>query len=329
MTEAQLARRYTDRALRLILLGNGQAEDARRELRKLSGELRQLLAGVDVSSMGRRVLGGLLRDVEAAVAGRYAAIASAQLAAATELIGIEAAWAQRVSGFPRSPSARTLSTLSSGLLIFGTPLELEWRRNRDGLILRASGVIREAAAGQIPPESVLGQILGTGQRGREAGGLIQTAARGADATAHTTVTQAATDARMATWKTNGVNAFQFWAVLDERTTAGCALRHGLVYTLDTLQPIGHDVPLDRAPARHYRCRSILLPMAYDTDIPIPADGGRSTFRDYFDGLSEAEQERIFGVGRAQLFRDGVITQTDLVNQSGRLLTLRELREVSP
>lgn len=42
-------------------------------------------------------------------------------------------------------------------------------------------------------------------------------------------------------------------------------------------------------------------------------------------MSAAEQERLFGAGRADLFRRGVITQRDLVAQDGRFLTLEELR----
>lgn len=324
-TQAAIARRYTERALQLIRVGNGQAADVRQALRALAGELRQLLAGVEVDALSRRALRALLADIEAAVAGRYRDIANQQLAAAAELIAIEAEWAQQASDFPRRPSDRALTQLAAGLLIFGNPLADLWARQGQDLALRIAGATREAAAGQAPPDALLSRVLGSGPAGRETGGLIQAAARHADALVHTTVAEAATDARKATWKANGVNAFRWHAVLDEKTTAGCALRHGLVYDIDTLDPINHDVPIEREPPRHYRCRSILLPMAYAADIPVPPDGGQSTFREYFDGLTEAEQDRLFGQGRADLFRRGVITQSDLVNQAGRVLTLRELR----
>lgn len=324
-TQAAIARRYTDRALQLIRVGNGQAADVRRELRTLATELRQLLAGVDVSALGKRALGALLRDVEAAIAGRYLAIANQQLAAAAEIIAIEAEWARRASEFRRRPSDAAMREAINGLSIFGVPLSEVWQRNGGDLSIRTAGVIRETAAGQAPSDALLRRVLGSGPAGRETGGLIQAAARHADALVHTTVAEATTDARLATWKANGVNAFRWHAVLDENTTAGCALRHGLVYTIDTLEPVNHNIPIEREPPRHYRCRSILLPMAYADDIPVPPDGGQSTFREYFDGLTEAEQDRLFGQGRADLFRRGIITQSDLVGQSGQVLTLRELR----
>lgn len=255
------------------------------------------------------------------------AIADQQLAAAAEIVAIEAAWSQRASEFPRPASERAIDSAAQNILIFGIPLALAWAHNRDDLARRASGIVREVAAGQAPPETLLPRILGTGPAGRETGGLIQQAARNADALVHTTVSEAATDARLPVWKANGVNAFRWHAVLDEKTTAGCALRHGLLYELDTLEPIRHSVPIEREPPRHYRCRSLLLPMAYADDIPMPEDGGQSTFREYFDSLTEAEQDRLFGQGRADLFRRGVITQGDLVAQNGRVLSLAELREI--
>lgn len=327
-TQAEIARRYTDRALQLIRASNGQVDNVRSELRLLAAELRTLLAGVDVVGLSRRELTTLLRDLDAIVAGRFAAITAQQVAAAAELAQIETAWAQRASDFRRQASQRSIGRAASGLLIFGVPLADAWASQRNDLATRAAGVIREAAAGQAPPENVLPRILGAGPRGREGGGVIQQAALHADTLVHTTVAEATTDARLATWKANGVNAFQWHAVLDENTTAGCALRHGLLYTLDTLEPIRHTIPIERKPPRHYRCRSILLPMAYADDIPMPEDGGQGRFREYFDGLTAAEQDRLFGQGRADLYRRGIITQSDLIGQQGQVLTLAELRAMN-
>jgi hypothetical protein len=50
-----------------------------------------------------------------------------------------------------------------------------------------------------------------------------------------------------------------------------------------------------------------------------------SFEDFIRGLSPEEQDDILGDGRADLWRRGVITKADLVNQRGRVLTLRELR----
>lgn len=324
-SEATLARLYTERALRLIRLGNGQAEEVRRELIGLSIEIRGLLAGTASSGLSRRALDALLRDIDAVIATRFSVIAEQQASTAAQLAVIEAAWAQRTSAFSVATSERTAARIAESVMIFGIPLAIAWRRQGEELAMRVSGAVRDAATRQMPSEALLGRVLGQGRRGRETGGLLQQAEQHAAALAHTTVAQITNDARIATWKANGVNAFRWHAVLDEKTTAGCALRNGLLYDIDTLAPIRHDVPIERRPPRHWRCRSILLPMAYADDIPMPPDGGQSTFREYFDGLTEAEQDHLFGRGRAALFRRGVITQADLVGQGGQVLSLEELR----
>jgi len=321
---AAIAKLYTDRALQLIRLGNGQSLSVRTELRKLASGLRVLLDGQALPAMRKRELTALLKKIEALIAERFDVVSEQQSAAAEELASIEAAWASEASGFDVDIDEGTLNGIASGLLIFGVPLAVMWSRQRDDLVTRVAGAVREVAAGAAAPETLLPRIMGSSPS-REVGGLLQAALRNADALAHTTVAQVATDARIPVWKANGVNAFRWHAVLDEKTTAGCAIRHGLIYTIDGLEPINHKVPIERTPPRHYRCRSILLPMAYTSKLPAPKDGGQQTFRDYFDSLSEAEQDRLFGQGRAILFRRGVITQTDLVGQYGQVLSLDELR----
>ena len=321
---AAIAKLYTDRALQLIRLGNGQSLSVRTELRKLASGLRALLDGQALPAMRKRELTVLLKKIEAMIAERFGAVSEQQSVAAEELANIEAAWAAEASGFDVDIDEGTLNGIASGLLIFGIPLAVMWSRQRDDLVTRVAGAVREVAAGAAAPETLLPRIMGSSPS-REVGGLLQAALRNADALAHTTVAQVATDARIPVWKANGVNAFRWHAVLDEKTTAGCAIRHGLIYTIDGLEPINHKVPIERTPPRHYRCRSILLPMAYTSKLPAPKDGGQQTFRDYFDSLSEAEQDRLFGQGRAILFRRGVITQTDLVGQYGQVLSLDELR----
>lgn len=309
-----LARRYTERALRLIRYGNGESAHVRRGLAKLAKEIERELTRADIGRMSRRSLQRVLRDVQAAIAGHYKAVAKRQAEQLATLVEVEAAWAVQASGFDSAPSGGALAQTAAGLAVFGEPVAEAWARQGEQLARRTTGLVLQVSAGAMAASAL--DLFS---------GLSNAAQRNADALVHTSVTQAAQDTREAVWRENGVNAFRFHAVLDSRTTPGCAVRHGLVYDLDTLAPLGHDIVLDRTPPRHYRCRSILLPMAYGPDIPRPKDGGESTFRAYFDGLSEAEQERLFGVGRAELFRRGVITQSDLIGQQGQVLTLGELR----
>ncbi|MGL5005601.1 MAG: hypothetical protein ACRDAM_21960, partial [Casimicrobium sp.] len=72
----------------------------------------------------------------------------------------------------------------------------------------------------------------------------------------------------------------------------------------------------------HNCRSIMLPLLR---MPRATDRPTGSFEEFIASLSPAEQEELLGKGRAELWRRGVITKTDLVNQRGRELTLRQLR----
>jgi len=50
----------------------------------------------------------------------------------------------------------------------------------------------------------------------------------------------------------------------------------------------------------------------------------TTFEQWFEGKDKTFQESYLGKGRYQLFKDGKITFSDLVNQQGRYLKLSEL-----
>ena len=139
--------------------------------------------------------------------------------------------------------------------------------------------------------------------------------------ADVSATSAGNAGRVDAARANGAIALRWHAVLDQRVTTGCALRHGLMYTLD-YEPIGHSVPIERPPPRHWGCRSILLPLLR---MPRPTDRPVGSFEEFVNGLSPDEQDDVLGVGRADLWRRGVITKSDLVNQRGRTLTLAELR----
>jgi hypothetical protein len=157
------------------------------------------------------------------------------------------------------------------------------------------------------------------------GGLIDNVRRTSRTLTGTAVDTAAYAGRLATFKAGGVTALQWHSVLDSHTTVGCAVRAGLLYDLE-LKPIGHEVPIERPPPRHWNCRSILLPMKFRKGAPMP-DKPSAKFRDWLDKMTPDEQADVLGAGRAELYRRGVITQSDLVNQRGRVLTLDELRRL--
>ena len=309
-TPQEIASRYTRRAFSVLRVAAGLSVIAARDVARLGRDLERLIVGAGVGDLGRRDLSALLREIDERIAATFASIATTQGAAIRELLEIEAGWASRVIA-DGTPGESMIERLQRSLLVLGAKPDEQWGRQGEALARRLADAVREAHA--VPGQAdVLRQTVGE---------ILSTAQRDAQALADVSSTSAAAQGHAEVARSEGAVAFQWHAVLDSRVTAGCALRHGLLYTLE-YEPLGHSVPIERPPPRHWGCRSLLLPMLR---LPKPGDRDYGSFESFIGGLSKDEQDDILGEGRADLYRRGVITKADLVNQRGRVLTLRELR----
>lgn len=139
---------------------------------------------------------------------------------------------------------------------------------------------------------------------------------------------------------NAIEAIQHVSVLDNRTSDICKARAGLTWeNNEDRTPIGHTLPFIVPPV-HVGCRSTIVPVFRDADDLesrglIPDSALRSflgesaegiDFDSFLESLSAAERRDILGAGRYELYRQGAITSMELVNMSGRPLTLTELRD---
>lgn len=164
-----------------------------------------------------------------------------------------------------------------------------------------------------------------------------------EALVKTAVSTVVNNTRMETYKENEeiFKGYQHQSVLDSRTTFICAERDNKEWDLE-LKPIGHKLPFKQVPI-HYMCRSIILPLTksyrelgLDIDeIPIGTRSSlngyvpaNTSFSQWFDKQSADFKENYLGKGRYQLYKDGKITLSDLVNQKGQTLSLKELKGVS-
>lgn len=130
------------------------------------------------------------------------------------------------------------------------------------------------------------------------------------------------------------------STLDGRTTKVCAVRDNLSWDLDK-KPAGHNQSF-KLPPLHYNCRSIMLPwLKSDSSIPksvrdkIPKSTRASidgqvesdlTFEKWVERKPKAFQEKWFGKGRYELWREKKITFGELVDSDGRQRTLAELEK---
>lgn len=163
--------------------------------------------------------------------------------------------------------------------------------------------------------------------------------RNAATLVQTSVQAAANASRMATYQENDdlIVAVRHLATLDQSTCVVCAARDGLEWKLSGA-PIGHGIPFHQPPI-HHNCRCILTPktktyreLGLDIDEPAPAPratmGGpfEGTFDDFLAYKGAEYQDEIFGPGRADLYRRGVITRSQLLDQNGNELTLEQLKQ---
>lgn len=131
--------------------------------------------------------------------------------------------------------------------------------------------------------------------------------------------------------------YQHISTLDTKTTEICMVRDNLTWSIDK-KPIGHNLPYKQPPL-HYSCRSILVPLVKPYELldneAIPK-GTRSSmdgkvpqdtdFQTWLKKQDKARIEKALGKGRAQLFIDGKITISDLLNKNGTVRTLAQLKE---
>lgn len=321
-TDNAIASRYIAHGLALIRAANGMAGTVDAELVKLGRDIRYLLARDEISDLGKRALNALLSDINDAIFQRYNTITDAQSGDLAHLIEIEAAFAVKAGHYNNKPSETSLAGILPGLLILGSSLRDYWRKLATDFAYRVNAAVKTAQrAPEAANKAALTTIFGTKRADGQPGGDIGTARRAATALVQTGAHAASQDARLAAFKANGVKFFEWHAVLDAKVCPICAMRSGKLYAIDG-QPIGHDVPFIPIPIHPFD-RCICLPHSGDP----PADGGANVlqFNEWLMSLTDEQENELLGVGRADLFRRGVITLNDLINQNGRLMSLAELK----
>lgn len=117
--------------------------------------------------------------------------------------------------------------------------------------------------------------------------------RGAEALVRTSVTHiaSAVDTEIAKANRDVIEAIEWVAVLDTRTTAICASRHGKRYPVDS----------GPRPPAHVRCRSTVTQILQG--LPPP---DRPTYREWLRRQPSEVQDEILGKKRAQAFRSGEV-----------------------
>lgn len=236
------------------------------------------------------------------------------------------------------PSEAALKALVNGSLIEGAQSSAWWARQSEDTAFKFANQVRQGIVQNETLQQIIRRVAGSKRLGIP--GIMDVSRRNASALVHTSIMQVANDSRMATFKANDdiIKGMRFLATLDSHTSLTCIAHSGAEWDMQG-NPIVGNFPFEPPPL-HFNCRSLLVPitlsyreLGIDVDKPkgtrasdlgqIPSD---TTFSSFLKRHDAAYVDDLLGPGRAKLWRDGKITLSDLLGQTGRPLTLDQLKK---
>ncbi|MDP0174234.1 minor capsid protein [Glaesserella parasuis] len=332
---SRIAYALTDRKILHFRYDAHLRQQVMKQLSKTQRELLNRLAAAGVDALPKKQLDTLLKELKQEVAKVYQ-----EMTAYTqdELSGFFTAETQHIHQlyndevgfdfFNQVPEYKQKAN-KTATIIAGLPLEDWWAKQGNDFAFKFEGIIRQGLLDGQQTSQMLTDVKH----------LMNTSRRHAETLVITAVAKVADKAHQALRDENLdiLAGEKHLSTLDTRTSTVCQLRDGLMWDLDK-KPIDHDVPYQRPPL-HPRCRSILQLVTKSwKELGIDAEEMPSSTRASQDGpvseqinyenwlksKSPGQQDQVLGKGKADLWRRGVITFADMLDQSGRPLTLKDL-----
>ena len=250
----------------------------------------------------------------------------------------------------------TLKALANDDLVEGRPAKEWWAQQSDNLRGRFQQTIRQGIFAGETLGQLQQRVRGTKARNFQ-DGVMAVTARNAEALIRTSVLSVANAARYETLKANDdvIGGFQALVTLDARTSELCMARSGNAWDLDG-NPVNAEtkIPFPGPPPWHFNCRTVLVPVLKSWEQLIAEAKGDETLGKKLDRIEgkigkgtqasmdgqvaadltydawlkdrpEDVQIDALGRGRWQLWRRGLIDLPDLIDQTGRPVTLDELK----
>lgn len=234
-----------------------------------------------------------------------------------------------------------IKSVAKGSLVEGAPTSEWWARQAVGTKQIFEDAIRQGMMRGEGIDEMRRRIFGTNKRP----GIMEARKRTAEALTRSSVQSVANNARMEAYRKNGdvIKGIQWVSTLDGRTSLFCMSMDGLTWDLD-YKPIGHGNEFIPPPA-HWNCRSTTVPILKSAeelgvksgDIPAGTrasmDGqvnAKETFGTWLEKKESQDPgfaDKVLGKGRADLWREGKITMSQLTDFKGHTLTLAELKKL--
>lgn len=243
-----------------------------------------------------------------------------------------------------SLSPTQLRTLAGDALIDGAITKDWFAKQSEDLRFAFAKTLREGLAMGEDTAKLVRRVRGyKAKDGTEVKGVMEVSKVQAETLVRTAVQQVANSSALASFQANSdlIKAVQQISTLDSRTSVTCVAYSGKQWDVQSLSPIGHDLPFNAGPPRHWRCRSRLVPitkswkeLGFDQEeVPpskrasmdgeVPAD---LPLNKWLEGKSDAFIEDLLGPGRAKLWKSGTVSLTNMVGQDGRPLSIKALRD---
>ena len=320
-----------DIALNLSRYDASVRSDVNQQLLKLEKELRAKLQE-PLTEWSRKRVEKLLMDCEDIIRSYYddAAFTTSE---ATSGAGEVVAKAT-LDSFPAAlsatlPTAQMLKSIVSDVMILGNPASAYWDKQSADTVFNFKAAVRQGLAQGETNQQIIRRVLPVlDMSRRNASSLVQTA-----------VQSVASDARMVTYDANQdlISCYDFFNTLDSHTCVRCMSMYGARVDIN-FKPLNGKQYIKTPIHFSCRCGWVAVTKTFKElgiDMPEPATGTRAsdqgqvsrklTFDDFLKGKSQAYQDEMLGKGRADMFRNGKITLSDLTNGNANPLTLEQLR----
>ncbi|MCK3657231.1 hypothetical protein A4G18_00475 [Pasteurellaceae bacterium Pebbles2] len=338
--DEQLESLLADRKIILFRYDAYLRQQIYKKLTALQKKLLNRLASADIENINKKESVQLLKNIKELINESYQNVSEFSQSELNELFPLEVDAVHSIYNesvkfdlFNQVPAYKLQSIKNAGI-ISGSPLEDWWSKQANDLNFKFTNIIRQGILDGKPTSELISEVkelLVASRRWSET--LVRTAVM----KVHDQAQQALRDENLDILKGE-----QQISTLDLRTSEICRVRDGKAWDLDK-KPIGeHDLPYQRPPL-HPNCRSTLRlltkswrELGIDVD-EIPESTRASmdgqikeglNYEDWLKNKSPEEQDKVLGKGKADLWRNGVITFRDMLDQSGRPLTLKELMELN-
>lgn len=314
-------------------------------LSQIEDDIQRQLRGASLTDASKKRLEALLANVRDSIAQIYSEIGDAHAVSLFEIAKTELRAMQKIGKelvgvdlFTSTVPTSMLRKLTQEVLIQGAQSNDWWSRQAGDLAFKFAQQVRLGVAAGETNAQIVTRLLGNAENP----GIMEGSRTMMETLVRTSVLQAANDARLGMFKANSdvIRGVQQVSTLDERTTETCIAYDGATWDLDGKPIEGTELPFDGGPPRHWNCRSVLIPLTItwkDLGVDMPElstktrasmDGqvaATTNFKTWFEKRSEAQQNEILGAGKAQLYRDGKISVSQLVNSRGNPLSLEKLQ----